>query len=97
MALQLTTQQARFIHAALIEASNKARAMEEEHLDKHEQIELPADTRSFHWLRYRTWAMVEHEAIDLARLVEAQSPPLAMDHTAYRLPTCLPEKALALG
>jgi len=88
--IHLSDQEARFIHAALIEACNKARSMESDHLDRHEELTSP-ESKAFHWTRYRAWLAVEDHAIELARLVEQQTGP--MDLAAYKLPSCLPAEA----
>ncbi len=69
-AIHLTEEQLRFVHAALIQAANHSRSMQDEHLTRHECPDLPMSARSFYWDRYRAWAKVEHQAIDLANQVE---------------------------
>ncbi len=81
-AIHLTEEQLRFVHAALIQAANHSRSMQDEHLTEHERPDLPLQARSFYWDRYRAWAKVEHQAIDLANQVEGDR---CFGIEAYRL------------
>ena len=81
IALQLTTEQAATVHAALVAANTSCRDKQAHYLSLHESAKVGPNTRSEAWQTFRKWERHENETAAVMQQLQQQA---SLDFSAWQ-------------